>query len=377
MASIGDKVLAPDDRHGFVLATVEEVDEDGLLRCATAAGDTVRVRRAAAVAADPLALEGCAQLASLSVLEEATLCHALRVRFGRGDIYAAVGDVLLSVNPYEPQRLASAEFGAAAMAAFVDADEREAPPHVFGLAERAVQRMGGGGSQAIVISGESGAGKTEAKRQVVTTYAPGVPQLHDLTSAYNPSPDLCLCLCSCRQVVTYLCSRHTLARGAGEGAAGGAAGGEGAAGESEGVALESKLLALNPLLEALGNAATARNHNSSRFGQWLSVTFSHAGAAGGRVTGGKVETYLLEASRVTDLVRRRRRAVAGSDQGQHGAEPRAQAEVRARLRRRGQARVNGRERERGAGGRGRGALRLRARASGVRTPARAPRLYWL
>ena len=126
------------------------------------------------------------------------------------------------------------------MALYRDNDGGEVPPHVFGIAAAAYRGLQeDAASQAIIISGESGAGKTEATKKCLQYFA---------------------------QV-------------AGAGAAG----------------MDQKLLAANPILEAFGNAKTTRNNNSSRFGKWMEVQFDGRGS----IIGCKIVNYLLEKSRIT------------------------------------------------------------------------------
>ena len=176
--------------------------------------------------------------AQLFYLDEANLLDNLTVRYRADAIYTYTGTVLLAVNPYK------------ALDGLYDAERMDAyrgralgvlPPHVFAIAERARRALvTEHADQSIVVSGESGAGKTE----------------------------------SCRAIVRYLAhhSRHE-------------------AGD-----LSSALLAANPVLEAFGNAATTRNDNSSRFGKLMKIWTSRDSSA---LSGSSVVTYLLEKGRVS------------------------------------------------------------------------------
>lgn len=128
-------------------------------------------------------------------------------------------------------------------------------PHIFGVAANVYGAMRRSrASQAVVISGESGAGKTEYPKHI----------LRYLTGTGNMGG-----------------SGGTVVPESGEKKDGGAA-------------VEHKILDSNPVLEAFGNAKTARNNNSSRFGKYFEVEFDNAG----KVIGGNMQTYLLEKSRV-------------------------------------------------------------------------------
>merc|ERR1719482_2227185 len=112
--------------------------------------------------ADPLSLEGAPDVVKVAKLSEASLLHNLRVRYSRDDIYTRAGSILISVNPFKPLSI----YGPERMREAKDADAKtlqELPPHVYVLAESAFRGMlVEQRQQALLISGESGAGKTEA-----------------------------------------------------------------------------------------------------------------------------------------------------------------------------------------------------------------------
>eukprot|EP00052_Salpingoeca_macrocollata_P017135 m.138842 g.138842 ORF g.138842 m.138842 type:complete len:1065 (-) comp20285_c0_seq3:49-3243(-) len=175
-------------------------------------------------------------LAVLSDLTEQSILQSLEKRFQQQRIYTYVGDILLAVNPYQQLDLYDAE---AQRKYTGQIQKREHAPHVFYLANNAYESMlRDKADQCFVISGESGAGKTETTKFIVSH-------------------------------VIELCR----------------------AGKKE---LENNIRMLNPLLEAFGNAKTAMNNNSSRFGKYLELKFSSTGA----VTGAVLSEYLLEKSRV-------------------------------------------------------------------------------
>ena len=134
---------------------------------------------------------------------------------------------------------------------------RDKPPHVFGVAYNAYSAMlNDDADQSVVISGESGAGKSEATKLILQFLA-DVSQR--ATNAHNHNSSECSNTASSGQAP-----------------------------------LEQKILAANPILEAFGNAKTLRNNNSSRFGKLITVKFDGAGG----IVGGSVINYLLEKSRV-------------------------------------------------------------------------------
>jgi len=202
-------------------------------------------------------------------------------------IYTYSGSILIAANPHK--RLRSL-YGPRTMASYRGAPLGELSPHCYAIAEAAFSAMMiDEQRQAILISGESGAGKTE----------------------------------SAKLVMQYLAARAAPAGGAGgaeaaegrkrRGGAGGhhrlladaSAAAAGASGEAHAapfdpgaaVPIEEQVLESNPLLEAFGNAKTVRNDNSSRFGKFVEIAFDVAG----RVAGASISTYLLERSRVVSV----------------------------------------------------------------------------
>ncbi|KAL0831691.1 hypothetical protein ABMA28_001238 [Loxostege sticticalis] len=184
--------------------------------------------------ADGEAGAGLHDAALLAPLTEDTFLHNLHVRYKRDLIYTYVGNALVSVNPCRPLPLYSAEL----VRAYLARPPHQLPPHLYAITAAAYRWVRDRNeSQCIVITGESGAGKTEAAR---------------------------VCL-QCAVV------------------AGGEGGGAGGA-----------LTAAGTLLEAFGNAATARNHNASRFGKLLEIEFDFKG----QPVGGHITHYLLEKERL-------------------------------------------------------------------------------
>ena len=176
-------------------------------------------------AMDPRVAVDVDDVLQLDEFSEASLLGTLRTRFKRQQCYTSVGSILVFLNPraWMP-KVYDAE--AEALYRRVSGSVPVPPPHLFGVAEAALAALlRDGRSQHIVIGGESGAGKTE----------------------------------SAKLVLSYL-------MGGGEAACGGGGGGEEAGG-----ALQRLLLQASPLLEAFGNAQTIRNDNSSRFGKMLQL----------------------------------------------------------------------------------------------------------
>ena len=189
---------------------------------------------------------GVPDMTALENLGEWSMLRNLELRLiGQSEPYTLVSTVLVAVNPLK-------ETAQPDYRSFVDASWDPTRPHPNQLAELAYQRLQGGRSpdQSLIVSGESGAGKTETSKIVVK----------------------------------YLTQRGT-SNGTGD------------------VALAKRITAVSPVLEAFGNAATMRNHNSSRFGRFVKLLFAPSGkkVIGGDdllLAGGALETYLLEKSRV-------------------------------------------------------------------------------
>uniref|UniRef100_H3D867 Myosin VAb n=1 Tax=Tetraodon nigroviridis TaxID=99883 RepID=H3D867_TETNG len=186
---------------------------------------------------NPNVLEGLNDLTALSYLHEPALLHNLKVRFTDSRlIYTYCGIVLVAINPYESLPI----YGADIISAYHGQDAREMDPHIFAVAEEAYKQMARDGrNQSIVVSGDSGAGKTISAKYAMRYFA------------------------------TVSCST----------------------GETS---IEERVLASNPIMEAFGNAKTIRNDNSSRFGKYIEILFDRRR----RIIGAHIRTYLLEKSRV-------------------------------------------------------------------------------
>ena len=162
------------------------------------------------VSEQSLANEGIENLINLEDVGEGPVLHALRTRYNRNDIYTYIGTILVSINPYQLLPIYSTQI----MQTYKSPDFSSLPPHVFAIASEAYKKLiDEHYNQSIIISGESGAGKTESTKSVL-------------------------------QFLSEI------------------------AGSISGV--EQEILQSNPLLEAFGNAKTLRNDNSSRFGKFVS-----------------------------------------------------------------------------------------------------------
>lgn len=217
-------------------------------------------------------------LIALPHLHEPAILHSLSDRFFRGKIYTWTGPVLIAVNPfqrlplYETHILEAYRRDGLLKAQGMQSGQ-DLEPHVFAVADRSYRQMMAEKrrSQAILISGESGAGKTETTKIVMlylTTLGAGNTEAAEKT-----------------QVGV---DEGTKDDDDDDGAAA-------ADGKDQGEqTIMQKVLQSNPVLEAFGNARTLRNDNSSRFGKFIELGFSRAG----HLMGARVQTYLLEKVRL-------------------------------------------------------------------------------
>eukprot|EP00943_MAST-04B_sp_MAST-4B-sp1_P008936 g8936.t1 len=236
---IGDcvpaKVLSTPDSEGFI--TVEIIDKYG-------DGERISIN----VDDNPLSyvkklsLQGVPDILLLDDFSQDSLMYTLRKRFEDRKIYTFVGPILISLNPYEwDDERNSTDM----MMNYKGREQGQMPPHVFVTADNAYRdllncKKDRERDQSIIISGESGAGKTEAVKLI----------MRYLTRITNST--------------------------------------------SEVGSLEQRVLGTNPLLEAFGNAKTLRNDNSSRFGKFIEIQFSKDG----KISGAMIQNYLLEKVRI-------------------------------------------------------------------------------
>ncbi|XP_059353222.1 unconventional myosin-IXb-like isoform X2 [Daphnia carinata] len=176
-------------------------------------------------------------LCQLPDLNEETLMDNLRARFQAGHIYTYVGSILIAVNPFKFYPIYNPKY----VKLYQNRRLGELPPHIFAVADAAYNAMMRDRKpQCIVISGESGSGKTESTNFL----------LHHLTALSQKG--------------------------------------------SQGCGVEQTILSAGPVLEAFGNAKTSHNNNSSRFGKFIQVNYRE----NGQVHGALVQKYLLEKTRI-------------------------------------------------------------------------------
>ncbi|XP_035538771.1 myosin-11-like [Juglans regia] len=185
---------------------------------------------------------GVDDMTKLSYLHEPGVLQNLKIRYELNEIYTYTGNILIAINPF--QRLPHI-YDAHMMQQYKGAPFGELSPHVFAIADVAYRAMiNEGKSNSILVSGESGAGKTETTKMLM-------------------------------RYLAFLGGRVA----------------------TEGRTVEQQVLESNPVLEAFGNAKTVRNNNSSRFGKFVEIQFDKHG----RISGAAIRTYLLERSRVCQI----------------------------------------------------------------------------
>ncbi|XP_078102928.1 unconventional myosin-Ic-like isoform X1 [Sander vitreus] len=204
--------------------------------CKVVASDGVRAMMESALTArDRVGVQDFVLLENFT--SEAAFIENLRKRFKENLIYTYIGSVLVSVNPYKDLEIYTKNH----MERYRGVNFYEVSPHIYAVADNSYRSMRTERKdQCILISGESGAGKTEASKKILQYYAFTCP--------------------ASEQVQT----------------------------------IKDRLLQSNPVLEAFGNAKTLRNDNSSRFGKYMDIQFDFKGAP----VGGHIINYLLEKSRV-------------------------------------------------------------------------------
>lgn len=228
---------------------------------------------------NPPKFEKAEDIADLTFLNEASVVHNLRQRYFSGLIYTYSGLFLVAVNPYHPLPI----YTDAIVAAYKGRRREENAPHVYALADGAMRNMlEARENQSLLITGESGAGKTENTKKVIQYLAavaldPAGNNGASTPNANGAGPSTLTRTPSSRHVMDQL-------RGV-----------EGLASKRLGL-LERQILQANPILEAFGNAQTIRNNNSSRFGKFVRIEFT----SGGSIAGANIDWYLLEKSRVTN-----------------------------------------------------------------------------
>uniref|UniRef100_A0A8C0EZX2 MYH1B protein n=2 Tax=Strigidae TaxID=30459 RepID=A0A8C0EZX2_BUBBB len=234
-------------KESYVKSTIQS-KESGKVTVKTEGGETLTVKDDQIFSMNPPKYDKIEDMAMMTHLHEPAVLYNLKERYAAWMIYTYSGLFCVTVNPYKWLPVYNPEV----VLAYRGKKRQEAPPHIFSISDNAYQSMlTDRENQSILITGESGAGKTVNTKRVIqyfaTIAASGDKKKEEQTS-----------------------------------------------GKMQGT-LEDQIISANPLLEAFGNAKTVRNDNSSRFGKFIRIHFG----ATGKLASADIETYLLEKSRVT------------------------------------------------------------------------------
>ncbi|KAM9177673.1 myosin heavy chain, skeletal muscle, adult-like [Mergus octosetaceus] len=239
-------VFVAHPKESFVKGTIQS-RETGKVTVKTEGGETLTVKDDQVFSMNPPKYDKIEDMAMMTHLHEPAVLYNLKERYAAWMIYTYSGLFCVTVNPYKWLPVYNPEV----VLAYRGKKRQEAPPHIFSISDNAYQFMlTDRENQSILITGESGAGKTVNTKRVIQYFA-------------------------------------TIA-------ASGEKKKEEQPGKMQGT-LEDQIISANPLLEAFGNAKTVRNDNSSRFGKFIRIHFG----ATGKLASADIETYLLEKSRVT------------------------------------------------------------------------------
>ncbi|KAB2009380.1 hypothetical protein ES319_D10G162700v1 [Gossypium barbadense] len=239
---IGSHVWVEDPDDAWLDGEVIEINGEEIKVKCTA--KTVVAKTSNSYPKDPEFPEcGVDDMTKLAYLHEPGVLQNLKCRYDANEIYTYTGGILIAINPFK--RLPHL-YDIQVMQKYKGAALGELSPHPFAVADSAYRQMINEGiSQAILVSGESGAGKTESTKMLM-------------------------------RYLAYMGGRVS---------------------NAEERSVEQKVLESNPVLEAFGNAKTVRNNNSSRFGKFVEIQFDQRG----RISGAAIRTYLLERSRVCQV----------------------------------------------------------------------------
>uniref|UniRef100_A0A665WLD2 Myosin-7 n=1 Tax=Echeneis naucrates TaxID=173247 RepID=A0A665WLD2_ECHNA len=236
---IKKECFVPDPVEEFVRGTITS-REGGKVTVETQHGKTVTVKDSEILPQNPPKFDKIEDMAMLTFLHEPAVLFNLKERYAAWMIYTYSGLFCVTVNPYKWLPVYNQEV----VLAYRGKKRSEAPPHIFSISDNAYQYMlSDRENQSILITGESGAGKTVNTKRVIQYFA-------------------------------------SIAAGSVK--------------KDPNGTLEDQIIQANPALEAFGNAKTIRNDNSSRFGKFIRIHFDTRG----KVASADIETYLLEKSRV-------------------------------------------------------------------------------
>ncbi|KAL7669321.1 hypothetical protein ACOME3_009983 [Neoechinorhynchus agilis] len=233
----------PDEKEGFVAAKIVSKKKNDIEVKTVETNQNKTFPKDQVEQMNPPKFEKCEDMADLTYLNDPSVLHNLRARYSSFLIYTYSGLFCVVINPYKRLPIYTEKV----IAMYRGKKRTEVPPHLFAVTDNAYANMlRERENQSMLITGESGAGKTENTKKVIQYFA---------TVAANQ---------------------------------------EKSSGGEEKPNLEDQIVSANPLLESYGNAKTVRNNNSSRFGKFIRIHFG----GNGRIAGADIATYLLEKARV-------------------------------------------------------------------------------
>ncbi|XP_055948532.1 myosin heavy chain, muscle-like isoform X1 [Argiope bruennichi] len=234
-------VWVVDEKEGYVLGLIKETKGD-MCTVEIEGQENRVVKKDLLQQVNPPKYEKAEDMSNLTYLNDASVLHNLRQRYYAQLIYTYSGLFCVAINPYKRFPI----YTPRCMAMYRGKRRTEVPPHLFAISDGAYMAMlANRENQSMLITGESGAGKTENTKKVIAYYAN--------VGASTKKGEV-----------------------------------------KKGPSLEDQVVQTNPVLEAFGNAKTVRNDNSSRFGKFIRIHFGPMG----KLAGADIETYLLEKARV-------------------------------------------------------------------------------
>jgi len=231
----------PDEKEGFALGEIKGTKGD-LVVVGLAGGEEKTFKKDQLQQVNPPKYEKAEDMSNLTYLNDASVLYNLRARYVHKLIYTYSGLFCVAINPYKRYPI----YTNRVIKMYIGKRRNEVPPHIFCISDGAYMDMlTNHENQSMLITGESGAGKTENTKKVIAYFA---------NVGKNKPKE----------------------------------------GEVKKGNLEDQIVQTNPVLEAFGNAKTTRNDNSSRFGKFIRIHFGNSG----KLAGADIETYLLEKARV-------------------------------------------------------------------------------
>nr|XP_027217744.1 myosin heavy chain, muscle-like [Penaeus vannamei] len=231
----------PSNDGGYVEAEIQGSKDDATVLVTIKGGENKTVKKDQVSQVNPPKYEKCEDVSNLTFLNDASVLYNLTSRYQAKLIYTYSGLFCIAINPYKRYPI----YTNRTVKIYQGRRRNEVPPHLFAVADGAyMSMMQLAENQSMLITGESGAGKTENTKKVLSYFANvGASKKKEGEKKQN---------------------------------------------------LEDQIVQTNPVLEAFGNAKTTRNDNSSRFGKFIRIHF----APNGKLSGADIEVYLLEKARV-------------------------------------------------------------------------------